>query len=60
MPVNALGVQVPLNSTNIVADLSGALGLPILSPDADTPSKREGDTTVDQSCANGITGDANG
>ena len=60
VPVNLLGVQVPLNGTNIVTDLSGALGLPILSPDADTKANREGDTTIDQGCTNGITGDANG
>ena len=55
VPVNVLGVQVPLNSTDVVARVTGALGL--LGSDTDADS--DGDKTLDDSCkAAAETGDS--
>jgi hypothetical protein len=49
IPINVLGVQVPLNDTSIVADLSGALGLGLLG-DAEAKSDRGDGASLSDDC----------
>ena len=54
IPVNVLGVQVPLNDTKVLASLTGAAGL-----NSDTDAESDGDNTIDDSCkAAAKTGDS--
>ncbi|HLU57429.1 MAG TPA: hypothetical protein VKZ81_18390 [Pseudonocardia sp.] len=45
VPVNVLGVQVPLNDTHLLAALTGAAGL-----NSDVDADSDGDDTIDDSC----------
>ncbi len=49
VPINVGGIQVPLNNTHVLADLTGALGLGLLG-DADAEAESDGDNTIDDSC----------
>jgi hypothetical protein len=49
IPVNILGVQVPINDTSVLDDLTGALGIPVGSEDSGTAAVR-GDSTESDDC----------
>ena len=49
VPVNVLGVQVPVNDSSILDNLTGALGIPVGSEDSDTKAA-PGDQTVSDDC----------
>ena len=49
VPVNVLGVQVPINDSSILDDLTGALGIPVGSEDSGVEAER-GDTTESDDC----------
>jgi hypothetical protein len=49
IPLNVLGVQVPVNDSSILDGLTGALGIPVASEDSDTEAKH-GASTVSDDC----------
>ena len=56
VPVNALGVQIPVNDSSILNDLTGALGIPVGSEDSGTEAEG-GDSTVSDDCIASTTTD---
>jgi hypothetical protein len=59
IPVNVLGVQVPINDTDALNGLTGALGIPVGSEDSGVTA--DGDTTMSDDCiANTSTDATNG
>jgi hypothetical protein len=49
IPVNVLGIQVPINDTSALNGLTGALGIPVGSEDSGVAASR-GDTAVSDDC----------
>ncbi len=49
-PVNVLGVQVPVNDVEVLAELSGALGLGLLGGEGVAENEDSGDNNLDDSC----------
>jgi hypothetical protein len=49
IPVNVLGVQVPVNDTSILDGITGALGIPVGSEASPVEAER-GDTAVSDDC----------
>lgn len=49
IPVNVLGVQVPVNDSSLLDDLTGALALPVGSDDTSVNAKR-GDSAESDDC----------
>ncbi len=49
VPVNILGVQVPVNDTNLLVDLTGALGLPVASEGTETEAE-DGGSSISDDC----------
>ena len=48
VPVNVLGVQVPINDTSALNGLTGALGIPVGSKDSGVTA--DGDTALSDDC----------
>jgi len=57
VPVNILGVQVPVNDANLLVDLTGALGLPIGSEGTETEAE-DGDSSISDDCVATTSSDA--
>ena len=56
VPVNILGVQIPLNDTSALNNLTGALGIPVGSEDSGTEAA--GTTTLSDDCIANTSTDA--